>query len=188
MEAAEHSDVPGSLSVREMEAGDIPLITDYWLNAAPGYLLGMGVDLLRMPSRDQWLVLLSAQLRQEYYEKQSYCMIWQLEGKPVGHCNVNRILFGEEAYMHLHIWFPSIRKMRLGNRFVKMTLPYFFENLQLQTLCCEPYALNPAPNKLLEKAGFVFVKEYTTIPGALNFEQPVNHWEISKSRVEAPVK
>jgi hypothetical protein len=27
--------------------------------------------------------------------------------------------------------------------------------------------------------GFAFVKKYITIPGKLNFEQPVNRWELS---------
>ena len=62
---------------------------------------------------------------------------------------------------------------------VKMTLPYFFENLKLKKMYSEPYALNPAPNRILKKVGFEFVKEYTTIPGSLNFEQPVKRWELT---------
>lgn len=60
-----------------------------------------------------------------------------------------------------------------------MTLPYFFNKLQLKRLYCEPYALNPAPNKTLEKVGFTFVKEHLTIPGSLNFEQPAKLWELT---------
>jgi RimJ/RimL family protein N-acetyltransferase len=59
-----------------------------------------------------------------------------------------------------------------------MTLPYFFQNFELKNLYCEPYALNPAPNKTLKKIGFQFVKQYVTIPGSLNFEQEVNRWEL----------
>ena len=60
-----------------------------------------------------------------------------------------------------------------------MTLPFFFENFKLKKLYCEPYALNAAPNKTLTKAGFNFVKKYSTIPGSISFEQEVNQWEMS---------
>ena len=59
-----------------------------------------------------------------------------------------------------------------------MSLSYFFKHLKLQKVVCEPYALNDAPNKTLKKAGFNFIKEYTTIPGSLNFEQPVKQWSL----------
>ena len=82
--------------------------------------------------------------------------------------------------MHLHLWQTDVRQKGLGTAFVKMTLPYFFEHLQLQKIYCEPYSGNPAPNKTLEKVGFRFVKTYTTTPGWINFEQPVNLWEIGR--------
>lgn len=167
------------LSVREIEKDDIPLITNYWLSCNDLFLTQMGVDLSRMPAADEWSSMLSEQLGQGVEEKRSYCIIWLLDGQPVGHSNVNKIIFGVEAFLHLHIWDAAIRKKGLGNTFIRMTLPYFFENLGLNKLYCEPYALNTAPNKTIEKAGFSFVKEYITTPGWLNFEQPVNLWEMS---------
>jgi ribosomal-protein-alanine N-acetyltransferase len=86
--------------------------------------------------------------------------------------------------MHLHLWNNASRKKGNGTAFVKLTLPYYFENLQLKKLCCEPYALNTAPNKTLKKVGFTFIKKYTTIPGILNFEQEVNLWEMTKEQFE----
>ena len=59
-----------------------------------------------------------------------------------------------------------------------MTVPYYFTNYHLQRLYCEPSALNEAPNKVIEKAGFNFVKNYITIPGWLNFEQEVSLWKM----------
>jgi RimJ/RimL family protein N-acetyltransferase len=81
--------------------------------------------------------------------------------------------------MHLHLWNSSARQKEADAALVKLTLPFFFENLRLKDLFCEPYALNPAPNKTLAKTGFEFVKEYITIPGALNFEQPVYRWQLT---------
>ena len=166
------------LSVRELQKDDIELIVRYWLDADPSFLVGMGVDLSKMPSRAGLTDMLLQQLNQSFSEKQSYCLIWEAVKKPVGHSNINKIKFGKEAYMHLHLWDSPLRKKGWGTALVKMTLPYFFQNFELKNLYCEPYALNPAPNKTLKKIGFQFVKQYVTIPGSLNFEQEVNRWEL----------
>jgi RimJ/RimL family protein N-acetyltransferase len=168
-----------NLSVRELQQNDIEPLSDYWFKAEPSFLANMGVDISKMPTRTQWEQMLNEQISQSYKEKQSYCVIWLLNDEPIGHSNVNRIIFGEEAYMHLHIWKPGNRTKGMGLQFVKMTLPYFFKNIQLKKVCCAPYALNPAPNKTLEKLGFEFIKEYITVPGWINFEQPVKHWELT---------
>ena len=170
------------ISVREITKDDIEPLINYWTSADDIFLTGMGVDLNKMPGKDACHEMLSEQLSQQYNQKKSYCIIWQVNGKPVGHSNVNKIIFGEEAYMHLHIWNEPIRKKGLGFKLIGMTLPFFFEKLELKKLYCEPYAQNPAPNKTLAKAGFVFVKKYTTIPGYLNFEQEVNQWLMTREK------
>jgi RimJ/RimL family protein N-acetyltransferase len=170
------------LSAREMQENDIALITNYWLSAEPLYLKGMGVDLNKMPNKEQWKSILTEQLNQTYIDKKAYCTIWEMDGNPIGHCNVNKIIFGQEAFMHLHLWHREKRIKGMGVELVKKSLPYFFNNLQLKTLYCEPYALNPAPNKTLPKAGFEFLKEYVTVPGYLNFEQKVCLWQMTKNK------
>lgn len=173
------------LSVRELQHSDIDLITSYWLDAGPDFMKGMGVDLQKIPSREEWIRMLMEQLNTPIAEKQSYCIIWEVNGEPVGHSNINRIVPGEEAYMHLHVWKPSLRQKGMGTELVQLTLPYFFTNYQLKNLYCEPYALNPAPNRTLEKAGFTFVKQYVTTPGWINFEQPVNRWVLRAEDLNA---
>jgi len=169
-----------TLHTREIEYGDIPAITGYWLGSDTGFLRGMGVDPEKMPREEQWHEMLSLQLSQPYDQKQAYCIIWEVDGQPVGHCNVNNIIFGREAFMHLHMWNDGLRHRGHGTELVKSSLPYFFKNLNLQKICCQPYALNPAPNKTLQRIGFDFVKTYTTTPGYLNFEQEVNLWELTR--------
>jgi RimJ/RimL family protein N-acetyltransferase len=168
------------LSVREIQHKDINLICDYWMNAGDDYLLGMGVDRKKMPSRDSFSRMLKEQLSLPVQSKNAYCLIWENEGKAIGHSNTNPTKYGEEATMHLHLWDDESRRKGLGLHLLRMSLKSYFDNLKLKKLCCEPYALNPAPNKILEKAGFTFVREYTTTPGFLNFEQPVKRWEMTR--------
>ena len=173
------------LSVRELQQKDIEPLTRYWLTAEPEFLIGMGVDLRKMPRPEEWSMMLNEQLQTPLQDKKSYCIIWLENDVAVGHSNINKIIFGQEAYMHLHLWNNVSRKQGNGTAFVRLTLPYFFENCKLKKLYCEPYALNPAPNKTLQKAGFAFVKKYTCIPGTLNFEQEVNLWEMTYEKFES---
>lgn len=167
------------LSVRELKQSDIPLLLNYWFNADEDFVKGMGVDVKKMPTREQFQQMLTDQLNTPVEQRRSYCIVWLDNGVPVGHSNTNPTTFGEEAKMHLHLWEPAKRTKGMGTQLLKLTLPHFFNNLQLKTLWCEPYALNPAPNRTLEKVGFEFVKEYITVPGFINFEQPVKQWKIT---------
>jgi RimJ/RimL family protein N-acetyltransferase len=169
-------------SVSELEQADIPLIVAYWSKSDRQHLANMGIDVAKIPSRDELYHWLQTQLDTPIEKRNAYCMIWKVNGIAIGHSNTNPTTFGEEAYMHLHIWNNELRKKGLGTSLLRLTLPYYFENLKLRKLYCQPYALNPAPNKTLEKAGFHFVKEYVTTPGWLNFEQPVCLWEMSAEK------
>ncbi|GJM60238.1 hypothetical protein PEDI_07900 [Persicobacter diffluens] len=172
------------LEIRDLLESDIALISDYWFTSSADHLLGMGVDLNCLPSREEMESFLYRQLDTEDQEKESLAMIATLKGEPIGHCNVNQITFGEEAHMHLHIWHESHRKMGVGAQMVLESIPVFFERLQLKRLWCEPYAENKAPNATLKKIGFKFKKNYFTIPGSFSFEQSVNQYELKKEDLE----
>lgn len=166
------------LSVREITKEDIGAIASYWLDSDTDHMIGMGVELSKLPKREDWEQMLIKQISTPLEEKQSYALIWLLDGKAVGHCNINKIQFGEEAYMHLHLWDGVHRQKGMGVELVRMSIPYFFKNYQLKRLYCEPYALNEAPHRTLKKLGFRLVKEYITTPGFINFEQPVKLWVL----------
>lgn len=171
-----------NISVRELQHSDIPLICNYWLDADASHLIGMGVDLSKMPTAEGISQMLQRQLDSPYPSKESYATIWLLDEQPIGHCNVNKIVYEQEAYMHLHLWKPGLRRTGLGTALVKKSLDYFFANLNLQTLYSEPYAENPAPHNTLKKVGFEFVKTHRTIPGGMNFEQDVHQWTLSRDQ------
>lgn len=167
------------IKVREAVYQDITTIGDYWFNSSAEHLVGMGVDLDKMPKRSDFSQMLSHQLNLPYPQKKAYALIWEINGEAVGHSNVNDISYGQEAKMHLHLWTEGFRKKGMGEKLVRLSLPFYFEKLKLQQLICEPYAANPAPNRVMEKVGFQFQKKYLTIPGSINFEQEVNQWTLT---------
>ncbi len=151
------------LSVRLLEINELEFIVDYFLKSYSDFLLGMGVDISKLPSREEWLNILTSNFYLNLDNK-TFFIVWLLDNEPVGHCNINKIDFGKEAYMHLHLWQGQTRQKGIGFDLLKMILPYFFDTFKLKKLYCEPSALNPAPNKTLEKLGFDFINEYETIP------------------------
>ena len=122
--------------------------------------------------------MLNHQFSLLYDQKSAYALIWSVDDVPVGHCNVNKIEFGKEATMHLHMWQSENRQKGHGTALVRLSVPFFFTKLEIKELFCEPYALNTAPNRILEKVGFEFIKEYVTTPGSINFEQNVKRWRL----------
>lgn len=175
------------LSVREWQEDDIERIVGYFTNASPEFLLGMGVDINKVPNKEVWFEKLQEDFKKDNREKDRYYIIWQVDGKSVGHSNINKIIFGKESYMHLHIWEEEMRYKGMGIRFLKKTIPYYFNNFQLQELFCEPYALNPAVNKTLIKVGFEFIKQYETTPGWINLYQKVNRYLMTKERFDEKI-
>lgn len=176
--------IENEVKVRDLTIYDIKYIADYWIKSDKDFLIGMGVDLDKLPSRNSLTKMLTDQINLPHSSKASMAMILELNGKPAGHCNVNEITYGKEATMHLHLWTTEFRQKGLGTRMVLKSLPVFFDKLKLKTLWCEPYAYNPAPNKTLKKIGFEFVKRHKTIPGSLNFEQEVNRYKLTIEQFE----
>lgn len=170
------------LSVREQRLEDIQKIVEYFLNADHNFLLNMGVDASKLPSKQEWIDALTRNYYLDNDEKSIYYIIWLIKDKPVGHCNINKIVLKDKAYLHLHLWQSITRHKGLGAKFLKLSIPFFFEIFKLKKLYCEPYALNAAPNKTLHKLGFDLLSTYETVPGSINFKQQVNRWCLTEEK------
>lgn len=166
----------------EMGPDEVDLVINYFLDADHQFLEGMGVAPKRLPDAAEWRQLLIEDLDRQAWQKKTYYLIWVLDGAPVGHVNINKIVYGDHAFMHLHIWDPQRRREGNGTRFLNGSITRFFELFRLQRLFCEPYAFNPAPNRTLEKTGFAFIKTYETVPGWINYYQAVNRWVLTRKK------
>jgi len=173
------ADMP-DLNIREIEKNDLELVINYFLQADHTSLEAMGADPEKLPPFDEWHNSLIEDLLRSLTKRQFYYLIWEIDGSPIGHSNIAKIVFGDHAYMHLHLWKPDKRNSGNGTYFVKECISIYFEKFDLQYLLCEPYAPNPAPNKTLPKLGFEFVKQYDTTPGLISPYQSVNQWILRK--------
>jgi len=165
-----------------MQESDIAFIVSYFVDADPDYLLSLGAEKSKLPASEEWAELLVNEIDKPFLEKEFHYVIWQVNGEAVGHSNINKIVYGESAAMHLHIWKGDNRRKGVGSSLLRQSISNYFENFDLQKLICEPYAQNLAPNKLLKEVGFEFIRAYDTTPGLICFHQTVNSFELSRSR------
>jgi RimJ/RimL family protein N-acetyltransferase len=163
-----------------MAASEVDLIIDYFHESTPEHLEMLGVDPSRLPGRSLWRELFLRDFELPLNQRSRLFVIWLADDRPVGFSTSDKIVFGEHANMHLHVVEPENRNQGVGAACVRQTVDIYFEALQLKRLFCEPNAFNIAPNRTLQKAGFRYVKTYMTVPGALNFHQPVTRWVIER--------
>ena len=168
-------------TVRPMCLEEMELMVDYFLQASPEFLIHMGADPDKLPQREDWLQLLEKDMAKPLKNRDFFYITWLLNEEPVGHSNINKISFGKEAAMHLHVWNQAHRVKGLGSTCVWKSLAFYFDRFQLNTLYCEPNAHNPGPNKTLKKLGFEFIEQVEMVPGWINFLQPINRYRLTRA-------
>lgn len=172
-----------SLVVKEATLAEVDLILQYWATRTNEQLTKMGVDLDKFHNADLRTIITESVML-PYQEKKAYYLICFADGQPIGHTNVGKIQYGEEAFMHLHIWSPELQKKGNGKEMIFQALKLYFDNLQLKRVLCEPNAFNEAPNKTLQKVGFTLLYQHECIPGFINFFQSVNRYEITSEQYQ----
>jgi RimJ/RimL family protein N-acetyltransferase len=168
------------LEVREMAIEEVDLIIDYFHDATPEHHELLGVDPTRLPPRDYWRERYVREYEKPYEEREMLLVIWRVDGEPAGFSTCDRIVYGDQARMHLHIPAPERRRSGIGTEGVRGAAEIYFDRLALKRLVSEPNAFNVAPNRTLQAAGFRYVKTHMTVPGLLNYHQAVNRWVLER--------
>lgn len=169
------------LDVREMRLEETPLVIDYFHSSTPEHLEMLGVDPSRLPAREIWATMFNTSYGVALEERRGFFLIWLMDGHPVGFSSCDKIVFGVQANMHLHVTTAAERQRGIGTQCVRRSVAIYFEKLKIRQLFCEPNAFNVGPNRTLQRAGFKFVKTHMTVPGPLNFHQAVNRWLFEPS-------
>ena len=164
------------ITVSEMDLPQTELVVDYFHQLRPEHLETLGVDPTRLPKPSAWRDYFRHEFALPVRERRGYFSVWMKDGRAVGFSSCDKIVFGEHAYMHLHVTSAALRGQGVGVECVRRSADLYFRVLQLKQLFCEPNAFNVAPNRTLQKAGFKYVKTHMTVPGPLNFHQAVTRW------------
>ncbi|MEH6761960.1 MAG: GNAT family protein [Maribacter arcticus] len=146
-----------NFSIREATQVDLIQITNYFTSKPNEYWLNMGVDPNKLPNKIKLLHILQEEFDKPIEDKQLFHIIWFVDGTAVGHSNINKIKYGQEAEIHLHLWDHENTKNGVGIPMLKLSIKRYFELFKLSKLFCEPYAKNIAPNIIIPKLGFEFM-------------------------------
>jgi RimJ/RimL family protein N-acetyltransferase len=163
-----------------MPLAEVGLRIDYFHDSSDEHLLKLGVDRASLPSREAWRSAYAADYALPIEDRAGAALIWDLDGRAVGFSSADRIVFGEEAFMHLHIVGAELRHRGFGAEFVKESARRYFRVLQLKRLYCEPNAFNTAPNRTLQRAGFRYLFTHETQPTPINFHQTITRWVMER--------
>lgn len=169
------------LVVREMKLADVGLRIDYFHDASDEYLLALGVERTFLPSRDAWRTFYEEDYQRPLEERLNFSLLWLLDDETIGFSSTDRITYGEEAFMHLHLTDAARRQRGLGTQFLRLSVDAYFEKLRLTRLFCEPNAFNVAPNRALQRAGFRYLFTHEARPSEINFAQSTTRWVMDRS-------
>jgi RimJ/RimL family protein N-acetyltransferase len=163
-----------------MNLEEVDIRIDYFHGSSDDQLRGLGVGRELLPAPDAWREFDEADRARPIRERVSYSLVWELDDEVVGFSTADAITFGAEAFMHLHILRREQRRSGLGTQFVRESAAIYFRVLELQRLFCQPNALNIAPNRTLQRAGFRYVLSEHTTPGPINVPQVVTRWVLDR--------
>jgi RimJ/RimL family protein N-acetyltransferase len=169
-----------TLTVREMMNSEVDVVINYFLGSTPEYLDMLGVDPSRLPPPESWRERLQRESVRPIERRGWMVLIWLSDDQPVGFSSSDKITYGEQAHMHLHVTDPERRNQGIGAECVRRSADIYFERLNLKRLFCEPNAFNVAPNRALQKAGFKYLKTHMTVRGPLNYHQAVTRWVMER--------
>lgn len=168
------------LVVREMQLAEVDLRINYFHRSSDEHLRTLGVDRDRLLAPDAWRSFYEEDYARPLSDRESYSVVWELDGRTVGFSSTDRIVFGQEAFMHLHILESTRRQHGLGAEFVRMSAETYFRALELQRLYSEPNAFNTAPNRALQRAGFRYLFSHEAQPSPINFLQVTTRWVMDR--------
>src|SRR4029078_13351981 len=98
------------LDVREMRLEETPLVIDYFHSSTPEHLEMLGVDPTRLPPREVWSTMFDTLYSFAIEERGRFFLIWLMDGHPAGFSSCDKIVFGTQANMHLHVTKPAERR------------------------------------------------------------------------------
>jgi RimJ/RimL family protein N-acetyltransferase len=170
-----------TLTIRDMQLDDVNIRINYFHDATDEHLSTLGVDRSLLMSKASWTEFYREDYARPLEQRLNFSLIWEVDGETVGFSSTDRIRFGEEAFMHLHILDPTSRHQGLGTTFVRLSALRYMEVLQLRRLYCEPNAFNVAPNRTLQRAGFHYLFSHEAQPSSMNTTQVTTRWLFESS-------
>src|SRR5882672_4998655 len=90
-----------------MKLEEVGVVIDYFHGACAEHPETLGVDPTRLPEPSKWRQLHEYEFAQPVERRRSFMVLWELEGRQIGFSSVDKLTYGKEAHMHLHVIHPG---------------------------------------------------------------------------------
>ncbi len=164
------------LMVREFTQADADMVINFFRSLSPEEAALFGLANTTLAYMEEWYQNLSKTLYLPLHKANYYFLIWEVNDKPFGFSFVDRIVYGEEGYMHCYILDPKQRSAGRGKAMVEHSAKVFFDQFKFDELFAEPYVLNTPANRVLQSNGFKLLHAHNNTSPEMAYNTPVNQW------------
>jgi hypothetical protein len=98
----------------------------------------------------------------------------------IGFSTADKIVFGQEAFMHLHIVNPDLRQIGYGTKCVEETVKSILRPSSCNGFSASRMRSISGRTELFSARVSKYVKTHQTVPGSLNYHQAVIRWGLYK--------
>jgi RimJ/RimL family protein N-acetyltransferase len=168
-----------NVKIRELQASDIEGIIAYFQRLSAVELVEMGIDSTSLKLEDDWKKWFEQNLYQSLYKVAAYFLIWDIDDVMVGFTFVDRIVYGRDAYMHMYLIQPQLRKSGHGQKFMRQSTKALFNQFKFDELYCEPSAINTEAQRALQACGFKYVKTHNKPSPDFAYKVPLSQWRLT---------
>jgi hypothetical protein len=92
---------------------DVGIRIDYFHGGSDDHLRTLGVDRALLATPEAWWRFCEEDYARPIRERLNYSLVWELDGQAVGFSSTDQIVFGETAFIHLHIMRATQRRRGL---------------------------------------------------------------------------
>jgi RimJ/RimL family protein N-acetyltransferase len=175
----------GEIELGPMLLEDVHAQADYIYNSPKEFLISIGFDLSRFPSRTKFVENLEsrikAQMARPESDKNYQKIIAKLRKKPIA-AVVLVPNEDESAHAHFHIWDSSLRGKGLGKDILTNGLKLLMDHQKRTSAFIEPHKENTRMNKLMAKCGFKLLGD-STFSGPVTKTFPSKKYLIERARL-----
>jgi RimJ/RimL family protein N-acetyltransferase len=165
--------------IRELKLDDVDGIIAYFLRLSAAELDHIGIDGASLKLEDDWKKWFEKSLYQPLYKASAYFLVWDIDDAMVGFTFVDRIVYGGDAYLHMYLIQPQLRKSGYGQKFLQQSIKTLFDQFKFDELYCEPSAINTQAQRTLQACGFKYVKTHSQPSPDFAYNAPRSLWRLT---------
>jgi len=165
--------------IRELKLDDVDGIIAYFLRLSAAELDQIGIDGASLKLEDDWKNWFEKILYQPLYKASAYFLVWEIDNAMVGFTFVDRIVYGVDAYLHMYLIQPQLRKSGYGQKFLQQSIKTLFDQFKFDDLYCEPSVINTQAQRTLQACGFKYVKTHNQPSPDFAYKAPLSLWRLT---------